>query len=264
MSTYRVWQVKRGEQITGPFPENQILQHILLGRIVADDLISMDGHFWQSYENTPEILEQIRRMVGGDVMSSLDPEWREERLQAILRHVDERKRLDPRSQETPENVAAWTALRRGGERRKVPETVEQHSHRETIAEVDQWLKTRRPGKSMAAAILFCLALLVALALHRFGSQELPIDIGLRAAASCDAQPASRVDWHGCDKSGYVLAGADLRGADLNGTRFAGANLSYANLKGARLDGAVFDGAKLSGATWMDGRVCAADSVGSCR
>ena len=264
MSAYRVWQVKRGGQVTGPFPEKVILQHILLGRIVADDLISMDGHFWQSYENTPEILEQLHRMVGRHMGSSTDPAWREERLQAILRHADERKQIDPRSRETPEDAAAWAAMRSGGDRRKTPETVEQHSYRETVAEVDQWLRTRRPGKSIIAATLFCAALLVtALAIHRFGSQEPPIDLGLRAA-SCDAQPASRVDWHGCDKSGLVLAGADLRGADLKGARFAGANLSYANLRGARVDGADFDGAQLTGATWTDGRVCAVDSLGSCR
>lgn len=264
MSVYRVWQVKRGEQVTGPFPENVILQHILLGRIVADDLISMDGHFWQPYESTPEILEQLHLMVGSHTGPASDPAWREERLQAILRHADERKQVDPRSRETPEDMAAWAAARSGGERRKTPETVEQHSYRETVAEVDQWLKSRRPGKSIMAATLFCSALLVvALVIHRFGSQEPPIDLGLRAA-SCDAQPVSRVDWHGCDKSGLVLAGADLRDADLKGARFAGANLSYANLNGAFVDGAVFEGAKLAGTTWTDGRVCAADSVGSCR
>lgn len=263
MNTHRVWQVKRGGVITGPFPENLILHHILLGRIHADDMISMDGHFWQSFENTPEILEQIQQIAGEHVQSTLDPEWREERLRATLRYTDERKRPDPRNHETSEDTAEWSALRSGGERRNVPETVEQHDYRETVADVDQWLQNRRPGKNITAAILLFITLLVAWTFYRFGSQQPPIDIGLRAA-TCDAQPVNRIDWHGCDKSGYVLAGADLRDADLRGAKLSGANLSYANLKGARVDAAIFDGAKLAGATWIDGRRCAADSVGSCR
>jgi uncharacterized protein YjbI with pentapeptide repeats len=90
-----------------------------------------------------------------------------------------------------------------------------------------------------------------------------IDIGLHVA-TCDAEPVSKVDWHGCDKAGYFLVGADFREANLKDVQFAGANLSYANLKDARLDGAVLDNAKLAGATWVDGRTCADDSVGSCR
>lgn len=261
MTAYRVWQVKRGETISGPFPESLILQHILLGRILADDQISMDGHFWQSFENTPEILEQLRRHVADE--NEHDPEWHAERLRAILRHADERKRPDPRSYETSEDKAEWAVLRSGGERRNVAETVEQYRYRETVAEVDQWLQQHHPGKSLTVVMLFCIALLVAWTFHRFGSQQPPIDIGLRAA-TCDVQPVSKVDWHGCDKSGYLLVGADLRDANLSGTRFAGTNLSYANLKGARVDGAVLDGAKLAGTTWVDGRVCATESIGSCR
>jgi hypothetical protein len=259
MRIYRVWQVKRDGQVTGPFPENLIIQHILIGRIRPGDLISMDGHFWKSFEHTPEILDQIRHWVTDEG----DPQWREERQRAILRNADERKRPDPRSHETAEEAAAWMALRVGSDRRKKPETVEQHAYRETIAEVDHWLSSYRSGKDMMAVLLLVLAMLTGLALHYFGAKDQPIDIGLHAA-SCDAQAASQVDWHGCDKTDYVLAGADLRSANLSGTRFSGANLSYANFKGARVDGAMFDGANLTGAIWVDGRVCAAGSVGICR
>ena len=76
-----------------------------------------------------------------------------------------------------------------------------------------------------------------------------------AHAACSDPPASRVDWHGCDKHGanlkhaimeYAnlqnanLQGADLRGAYLQGANLQGANLSYADLRGAtgvNLDGA---------------------------
>ncbi len=259
MTTYRVWQVKRDGQVTGPFPENLIIQHILIGRIHADDLLSMDGHFWKTFGNTPEILEQIRLLKGNEA----DSHWQEERQHAFMRNADERKRPDPRSHESVEQATAWMALRKGEDRRKKPETVEQHAYRETVAEVDDWLSSDRSVKSMAAPVLLVLAVLTGLALYYFGSEDPQIDIGLQAA-NCDAQPASKVDWHGCDKSGYLLVGADLRGANLTGTRFSGANLTYADFNGARTDGAVFDGAILAGATWPDGQVCATGSVGSCR
>ncbi len=259
MSTYRVWQVRRNGQVTGPFPENLIIQHILVGRIRHDDQISMDGHFWQSVESTPEILDQLRQMREAEG----DPEWREERLRAILRHVDERKRPDPRSRETPEEAAIWAAHRAGGDRRVAPETVEQHSYRETLAEVDQWLSSHRPGRNLMSILVAALLVSAGVMLYYFGSSEPRIDLGLRAAA-CEQQPARQVDWHGCDKSGYVLVGADLREANLNGVNFSGANLNYANLKGARIEGVLLGGANLAGTTWLDGRVCAAESVGVCR
>jgi uncharacterized protein YjbI with pentapeptide repeats len=47
------------------------------------------------------------------------------------------------------------------------------------------------------------------------------------------------------------------------------NFQDSDLRGANLSGAIFkdtvnwQGAQLSGATWMDGRICAEGSVGSC-
>jgi uncharacterized protein YjbI with pentapeptide repeats len=81
-----------------------------------------------------------------------------------------------------------------------------------------------------------------------------------------------------------LSGADLRGANLEsahlfanearGTQFQGANLRHvnlqdahlegANLQGADLDGAFFGTVRLDGATWIDGRICAAPSQGTCQ
>jgi len=50
---------------------------------------------------------------------------------------------------------------------------------------------------------------------------------------------------------------------LSNADFKGADLEEANLKGANISGANFKGAELEYTTWVDGRVCAEDSVGSC-
>ena len=43
-----------------------------------------------------------------------------------------------------------------------------------------------------------------------------------------------------------------------------AKLGGAELEGADITGAMFSSADLGGATWIDGRTCAAGSVGECR
>lgn len=261
MSAYRLWQVKHGEEVSGPFPEPLICQQILIGRIREADLLSLDGHAWHAYRDVPEIYAELARLLDVDT-SSDDPQWHEERVRAALRRLDERKRPDRRDAETAAQGETWQSRRTGKERRLVPETVEQHTYRQQVAEVDNWLRRYRLRYGWTGALLLVVAVMLGLILHYFQAVT-PIDIGLQPNAC--SRPAMRgVDWHGCDKSGYLLAGADLREANLSGADFSGANLSYADLGGARLDGARLQGAILTGTTWIDGRVCAADSIGSCR
>ncbi len=65
-------------------------------------------------------------------------------------------------------------------------------------------------------------------------------------------------------SGAFMLGANLSQARLKGANFTGANLFAANLLGARMESTNFTGAELTGATWVDGRICKADSIGVCK
>ena len=58
--------------------------------------------------------------------------------------------------------------------------------------------------------------------------------------------------------------ANLQGANLTRANFTRATLEGANLKGANLEGTILVGTRLGGATWTDGRVCAAESIGECK
>lgn len=60
-----------------------------------------------------------------------------------------------------------------------------------------------------------------------------------------------------------LRGANLRGASLRGANLLDADLTGADLTGADLVGTILIQAKFGNATWSDGRICAADSVGRC-
>ena len=76
-----------------------------------------------------------------------------------------------------------------------------------------------------------------------------------AHAACSDPPASRVDWHGCDKHGANLGSASLDSASLGS-----ANLDSANLQGAYLPGADLQGANLQGANLV-GRPAACVTTG---
>lgn len=265
MNNYRTWQVKRGAVVKGPFPEHLICEYIVLGRIRADDLLSADGHFWEPYTNVPEIVACIDQLLCAGDSQKNDPAWREERMRAVLRHLDERKQPDRRDNQSPEQKLQWQARRQGEERRKIPETEEQSSYRHITHEVDQSLQSESTRTFLTVALLIVVLLGVGTMMYRFQDSN-PIHIGVRTkmAANCNTEPAKSIDWHGCDKSNIMLAGADLRGADLSNTNLSGANLSYANLTGAQLAGVKMQGTDLSGATWADGRKCADGSVGGCR
>lgn len=263
MSAYRTWQVSSGETVTGPFPERLICEHVLLGRIGQDHLLSMDGHSWRPYVECPEIVQGIEQMLGNTGTKAKDPKWQEERLHALLRHFDERKRPDRRGYETQLQATQFAAMRSGQERRSVPETVQQHAYREITAEVDHALAPEKVKTGRMAVVLVVLTILVAVAMQRYQS-EIPVNIGLYITkGACGTAPVKGVDWRRCSKAGYLLVGADLRHANLTGADLRGANLAQANLSGALLDGAKLDGAVLDGATWVDGRLCREASVGQC-
>ena len=60
-----------------------------------------------------------------------------------------------------------------------------------------------------------------------------------------------------------LQNANLMLANLKGVSLLDADLRGANLRGANLTGTILIKARFGGATWVDGRICAPESVGKC-
>ena len=101
---------------------------------------------------------------------------------------------------------------------------------------------------------------------------------LPAMAACSDPAGPHGEWSGCKLEGVSLQGADLTGARLDYTFLTGANLQdttlrearlnnanldTANLTNAKLDSEKLGSAGLSFATWINGRTCAAGSIGTC-
>ena len=89
-----------------------------------------------------------------------------------------------------------------------------------------------------------------------------------SGANLFGERLSRAKLSGANLSKAVLRLANLIGTDMSRADLTDAKLDRAILSGATLQGATLQGADLSeailqGATWTDGRICAAGSIGKC-
>lgn len=265
---YRLWFVRRGGEVQGPFPEPLLCRYLAIGRLADTDEVSQDGSYWREVQDVPVLIREAQALLEPDVDAAADPEWAEERGRAALRWLDDRKSPDPRRQAPPPD-AAILERRSGRDRRQTPETVEQKVYREVRGDFETWLRSRRQRYGLAVAVLALFAVLLVVVPVLFEPVR-PVKVGLQLSGSdCAAEPRRQVNWAGCAKPGALLVGADLRGAELVGASLRQANLSHADLRRANLlradlEGAVLTGARLDGAVWTDGRICADGSLGSCR
>lgn len=267
MRDHRLWYIKHGSHVSGPFPEALVASYLLLGRLHEDDQVSLNSLDWQPPRAFPELNDALSRLVS-ESDANADPSWREERHNAALRWLDDRKSPDPRrpDADSPDGVRH---RRSGKERRQQVEGEEIKHYRQARAQFESWL--RRPAGRQAQlrvglAVLTVVLVLVAVLVP--ATKPLLVNLSMHAA-SCEDPPAPRVRWSQCVKDGVLLVGADLQGAELLGASLKAADLRYANLTSANLSqadltGADITGARLANAIWPDGRVCAARSVGTCQ
>lgn len=279
----QIWYVRRGELVRGPYPRGLIMRYVILGRILADDELSVDCIHWVSLAELPELIPPV--MHGES-----------EALVAARRWENER-RPRPAGQDPG---AAESERRRAAD--EVPGPILRHE--------DLSLQVAHRRRLQRRAALLALLLLVG-----FGAVLLLYPAAVPPPDSdCLLAPAPGVNWNHCAMDGRFLAGADLggahmnsmslNGADLSAARLAGADLSFSNLsradlrdtdlRGAQLVGASLRNADMAGARlgradlsyadlrgamllgtelarvrldsaiWVDGRVCGAGSMGECR
>ena len=82
-------------------------------------------------------------------------------------------------------------------------------------------------------------------------------------AQLDGADLSGADLSNCAFNNAHLRGTRLKAARLNSALFMDADLDGADLTGATLVDTEFMAARMDDATWIDGRRCAAGSVGEC-
>ena len=76
--------VRRKTKVKGPFPQGQISQSILLGRVRLDDEVSEDKENWTEIRKRPELIPDVLKGDRSD-------QYVQERIEAAKRWADERR-----------------------------------------------------------------------------------------------------------------------------------------------------------------------------
>ncbi len=293
-----LWCTRRNGCVRGPFPQAQISQNILLGRIRTDDELSLDRESWTPVRELPHLIP--------DVMKDIDTEEGRQRLQEARIRADERRHNERRR--GSERMRADSGERREGFDRRQAETadiVHQRDVRRRVVDIAPSIDDSPCGRQCKIALAIIGLLTIVFVVFTPDAPETRPD--------CSAPAAPQVNWSNCkmpglaaeqanlrgaqvrnmdltsarlvganligsdlaytflnaadlrqaDLSNARMTGAGLRAADLRGTRLAGADLSYADLREARLEGAVLAETRFDNAIWTDGRTCKPGSVGQC-
>lgn len=286
MNNRQLWYVRRSGKVSGPFPTQVVANNALVGRFLPDDEVSVDQLEWHPLIAVEELLPPELL----ELHHATDPEqrqWLEERLKAARRWADQRTHDDRRQEHE-----AWGEEQRGDERRKIAADNDVLALPHHHAEVERESNLRR----YLGPVLGMTVLMLSVAFGLLYYQPVnPVKVGvLPSQPQCQQAAAQGINWSGCDKREVRLRGADLshgdlgyadfsqadlsgsrmrqarlvganfRGADLNHADLGGADLSYADLGGVSLVAASLAGTILDHAIWIDGRACAAGSLGQCR
>ena len=266
------WYVRRAGEVRGPFAAAQVARYIVLGRVRLGDEVSRDGTAWVPLGSRSELLP-----AGLEELSNEDTLWR------LRLREDERSGVDRRAGQVPSAEIAERRflrdVRRSAPSRRgwawlgvaaalalvtmvaVLTTKPQppsgpHCNADPAPGVD-WHDCRLEGLDVAGLDLSGALLRNAKAREaRMTQTRLP-------RADLAYADLARANLAAADLSGASLVGTNLSGADLSAADLSGADLRYADLTRARLQGARLEGAALGRAVWVDGRLCAPQSVGSC-
>ena len=165
MKVQTLWYIRRGSEVSGPFPGKLISRDWLLGRFLASDEASSDQVFWAPLDTIPELRPRIggiKYRVVGTADAPMD--WVRERHAAALRWVDERHLGDRRDSQ---DVSLLAQNRRGKERRVHKENPEWSRMRLLHADLEVSFKQNRDrfiGIGLVLLVLLALALYAALRL----------------------------------------------------------------------------------------------------
>src|SRR3569623_1729588 len=253
MAGLNVWYVRRGDEVKGPYPSGLITRYVLLGRVRANDEVSIDGATWGLISDHPDLIPSVMK----------DPDAAPQRLEAARRWADERDG-ERRSADGASETAAGEQRQRSERRApEIPDIVDYRVSRSTRAA--EHAESARQWLGLLGIVAVTVGVVaVILYFYKPPPPEQLVD--------CSATPAPSVKWSDCVLPGVHLAGADLTGATLTGAILRGAQrshahfvkavLSYADLTGAELAGVELSDAKLGNTIWAGGMICAPESLGT--
>jgi len=241
----RIWYVRQNGRVSGPFPSGQLRRLLDDGVVSPDDEVSEDRHGWRRARDVAEV-SPLRFRKPGELAG------------ATARAASERRRDTHKALRSLAVLAVVVAA---------AITAAWLYEGKSAAPVADCSVAPGPGVNLSRCALDGLA---AIGLDLTGAV---LNNASLAGARLDRAVLDRADLRFANLAavqlpyararGTLLKGANLRAADLANADLSGADLGYADLTGAVLGGAILDGARLDNAIWMDGRRCAAGSLGGC-
>jgi len=220
----QLWYTKRAELVRGPFPAGMISRHILLGRILQSDQLSLDKVDWQLVSDIPELIPDEMKV------KLASPE-NEDKLKIAFLREDERRSGDRRGT----NRIKDTGPTKNFVERRVVENESIVRHREiktafsdAIKKQDTIIKPRVIALAVVMVVVIILSIYIS-----------PNASDYKLTSKCRSAATPNVDWNNCGKEGVNLAGVSLAGAKLHSVRFGGANLNETNLIAADMSYANF-------------------------
>jgi hypothetical protein len=239
----RIWFVRRGGQVKGPFPSGKLRRLLDDGILQPEDEVSDDRKAWRPVTSVPEVLPLRFRHALGDEAAGIAAERRTDRRKALVALVVVAVVI---------GTAVTAALR----------------FRSPVAQTAAGcVATPGPGANLARCALDGLSApggdLTGAILNNASLAGARLDRARLGGADLRYANLAAAKLGYARLAGAKLVGGNLRAADLAYADLKGADLSHADLTGATLGGAELGGARLDSAIWVDGRRCARESVGGC-
>jgi hypothetical protein len=166
----RLWYIRRGGSVTGPFPLAAIEQDFLLGRFKPQDELSEDRELWVRVAEQPELAALVSLPHPDAPTDELERDWRRERLEALRRWADQRTGQDRRDAAT----APPHPGRRQGERREPRDELRRPSDASRASPSAQ---PRGAWRLLAAILAIVVLILIAIAYHLGTVVPVPVRLG---------------------------------------------------------------------------------------
>tara|TARA_R110001606_G_scaffold361754_7_gene515290 strand:- start:206914 stop:207810 length:897 start_codon:yes stop_codon:yes gene_type:complete len=284
-----LWYIRRhGHSVRGPFAESVIINHLLIGRFSADDEVSTDQINWHLIYNKSQLQSNHNFLTEEQAKKYLDERDGFDRrylLEAEPLPIPQRRYNTRRTDEDDSEIQRRQLRSLNMQKfrqQKQPifwPLVITFSIMTTIiiltiiyakplpsplgncdapatANVN-WANCIKPQLNLHDKILTDAKLRNS---QLVGSNMMNTTLNNADMAYADLR-FTNLSYSQLQNS--LLLGANLKNADLSYTDLSDADLSYADLTGANLGGSKLDNTRFDNAIWIDGQICAPQSIGQC-
>ena len=240
----KIWFVKKGEKVFGPFASVKVRRLLTDGKIDLRDEVSLDKKNWKFLLSQPEVVPLQMRdpeaLANAEISDELDPGKKGSLWLPILLVIL-----------LISGGIAISVLVQDSETANLPDCAAEP------APGIIWNSCNK--RSMQAEN----ANLDGLSATNVKMNKVKMNGSSFKNANMRYAQLESADLAYTNFSGASLKGANLHGADLSNAILDGADLRYADLSEANLGGASFKEAQLEEAVWIDGKTCKPGSVGVC-